>query len=263
LGLYKTLLTSFISTLCMAGAAHAQDKVKVVAASESWAQLLYLDQKNVPRGVIADFVHRMNEVQDKFQFEFIIYPRLRVDLVFIDKQADVYPFRTVAWTRPELNLLPTRTILSSGDVYFAKKANPFGGHKVFDDLKTKSIAGVRGYHYGIFNNNPDEDYVKKNFNAYLVGSNEAVVTYVLAGRADVGIVPEVIMAKYLEDPKMRERLIVADEFDSRVELSNLVRRDGPISVAEMNAIVDLLVKSGDVDRLKAKLSIPHRQPAKK
>lgn len=244
-----------------ASAAHAQ--VKVVVATDSWAQLMYLDNQNVPKGVIADFVNRMNEVQDKFRFELVIYPRLRLDRVFMDKEADVYPLRTTLWTNPALDLLPTKTILSSGDIYFAKRSNRFGGRKVFDNLKSKSIAGVRGYHYQLFNNNADEAYVKKNFNAYLVGSNEAVVKFVLADHADVGIVPEVIMAKYLEDPKMREQLIVGDKFDSRVDFSNLVRKDGPISVEEMNAIVDLLIKSGDVNKLKTKLSIQQYQPAKK
>ena len=255
--LYSTLLLS----LCLATGL-AQAKTKVVVATESWAQLMYLDSKNVPKGVLADFVQRMNDVQDKFAFELAIYPRLRLDQVFMDKQADVYPLRTVAWTRPELNLLPTKTIFSSGDVYFAHSSNRYGARKVFADLKTRRIAGVRGYHYQLFDNNADEAYLRRHFSAYLVASNEAVVDFVLADRADIGIVPEVIMANYLADPKMRARLLVGD-FDSRVELSNLVRKDGPISVDEMDAIVDLLVKSGDVARLKAKLSIHKYRDAKK
>lgn len=257
LNLNKTLLKAFLLLLCMAApAAQAQTKVRV--ATESWAPLMYLDDKNVPSGAMADFVNRMNAVQDKFRFELAIYPRLRLDRVFIDKEADMYPLRTVAWTRPELELLPTRTILTSGDVYVAHSKNRFGGHKVFTDIKRKRIAGVRGYHYQIFDNNPDEAYVKRNFNAYLVGTNEAVVKFVLADRADVGIIPEVIVAAYLRNPKMRGKLIVADQYDSRFELSNLVRKDGPISVDDMNAVVELLVKSGDVDRLKAKLSVARK-----
>jgi ABC-type amino acid transport substrate-binding protein len=243
-----------------AGAVHAQ--TKVIVATESWAQLMYLDDQKAPAGLLADFVNRMNEVQDKFKFELAIYPRLRLDQVFMDKQADVYPLRTVAWTRPELNLLPTKTIFSSGDVYFARRANHFGGHQVFDRIKARRIVGVRGYHYQLFNNNADEAYIRKNFSAYLVGTNEAAVNFVLADRADIGIIPEVIMAKYLEDPAMRDKLIVGD-YDSHVELSNLVRKDGPISVDDMNAIVDLLVKSGDVLKLKAKLSIQQYRVAKR
>lgn len=196
----------------------------------------------------------MNAVQDRFYFELMIYPRLRLDQIFIDKEADVYPLRTVSWTDPKLGLLPTKTILSSGDIYFARKANRYGGRKVFDDLRARSIAGVKGYHYKIFNNNSDETYIKRHFDAALLSSNELVVKFVLAGRADVGIAPELIMAKYLENPETRDQLIIGD-FDSRVELSNLVRKDGPISVAEMNAVVDLLIKSGDVQALKATLSI--------
>lgn len=259
---HKTLRNAVILLLCVAaGAAHARTKVMV--ATETWSHVMYLDKENIPQGVMADFVRRMNDVQDKFQFELAIYPRLRLDQEFIDKQADVYPFRTVAWTRPELNLLPTRTILASGDLYFARSGNRHGGRKVFDDIKRKKIAGVRGYHYQIFNNNPDEAYIKKNFNAYLVGTNEAVVNFVLADRADIGIIPEVIMANYMADPKMRGKFIVGERYDSRVELSHLVRKDGPISVEEMNGIVDLMAKSGEVAKLKARLSIEQYRAAKK
>lgn len=259
-----TLLKSSLLALCMAlaaGAAHA--RIKVIVATDSWAQLMYLDSKKVPSGDLADFVNRMNEVQDKFRFELAIYPRVRLDRVFLDKQADVYPLRTILWTKPEQGLLATKTIFTSGDIYFARRDNRFGGHKVFDNLKEKTVAGVRGYHYQLFNNNPDEVYIKENFKVYLFGSNEGAIRFVLADRADVGIVPEVIMAKYLKDPKVRQQVIVADYYDSQVELSNLVRKDGPISVEQMNAIIDLLIASGDVKKLKAKLSIqPYGSPKK-
>ncbi len=254
------LLRSSVLLWCLASSAQAQVKVRV--ATETWGQLMYLDKRNVPSGVIAEFVQRMNEVQTKYRFELTIYPRLRLDQVFIDKQADMYPLRTVAWTRPELGLLATRTVFSSGDVYFAHSSNRFGGRRVFADLKARKVAGVRGYHYRLFDNNPDEAYVRKQHGAYLVSSNEAVVNFVLADRADIGIIPEVIMAHYLADPKMRAQLIVGD-YDSRAELSNLVRKDGPISVDDMNAIVDLLARAGDIDKLKARLSVQKYQPPKK
>src|SRR5450830_208510 len=101
------------------------------------------------------------------------------------------------------------------------------------------------------------------FNAYLLASNDAVIKFIMAGHADVGIAPEIIIAKYLADPKMRTQIIVGDEFDSHVELSNLVRKDGPITVKEMDAIIDLLIKSGDVATLKSKLIGGRESTAKK
>jgi ABC-type amino acid transport substrate-binding protein len=252
-------------SLLLAAPAQARDapRIKVVVATDSWARLMYLNDRNVPSGVLADFVGRMNEVQDKYHFELNIYPRLRVDAAFEKKQADVYPMRTVAWTKPSYGLLPTRTIFTSGDVYFARKNNRHGGHKVFQDLSSRGVAGVRGYHYQLFGNDADEASIKKNFRAHLLGSNEAVVSFVLAGRTDVGIIPEVILATYLDQPSMRAQLIVSDRFDSRVDLSNLVRKDGPISVEDMNAIIDQMTRSGDVGRLRAKLSVERYQRLKK
>lgn len=234
-----------------AAPAPAKAPIRVIVATEPWDRLVYANADNVPRGEIVDFVRRMNQVQSKFRFDMVLYPRLRLNQVFVDKQADVYPFRTVAWTEPELGLLPTRTILSSGDVYFALRSNHFGGQAVFSDVRHRLIAGVSGYHYGLFDNNPSEPYIKKRFKVTLLNSNEAVVRFVLADRADIGIVPEMILARFLDDPASRGKLIVGG-YDSRVELSNLVRRGGPISVEEMNAIIDLMTKSGDVDRIRRK-----------
>ncbi|PWF48853.1 substrate-binding periplasmic protein [Massilia glaciei] len=257
MNLCKNLLA--VSVLCLALApcagAPPPARVKVVVATDSWDRLMYLDKRKVPSGVLADFVNRMNVVQDKFRFELVIYPRLRVDRAFIAGQADVYPLRTMAWTNPALGLLPTKTIFTSGDVYFSTRNNRFGGAEVFRDLKSRNIAGVRGYHYQLFGNNPDEAHLKLHFRVDLFGSNEQVVRFVMAGRADIGIVPEVILARYLADPKMRARIIVGPEYDSLVELSHLVRRGGPISVGQMNAIVDQMAAAGDVARLKARLSI--------
>jgi ABC-type amino acid transport substrate-binding protein len=267
----KKLLTPallVLLSLVLPGAApaHAETPAvpptRVIAASDSWDQLLYLDEHQVPRGPIAEFINRMNAVQDKFRFELLVYPRLRVDAAFIAKEADVYPLRTMLWAGPALGLQPTRTILVSGDVYFARRKNRFGGRAVFNHLQQKNLVGVRGYHYRVFDNNADEAFIKKNFKADLLGSNEAVVKFVMAGHADVGILPEAILAKYLEAPAMREQLIIGDDYDSRVELSNLVRKDGPISVDDMNQIIDLLGKSGDIRKLKARLSIAAAHPLK-
>ena len=245
--------------LLLAMPASAKTPIRVIVATEPWDTLVYADAKNVPRGEIVDFVRRMNQVQSKFRFDLVLYPRLRLNKVFIDKQADVYPFRTVAWTEKELGLLQTRTIINSGDVYFARRANHYGGQAVFKNLKERLIAGVSGYHYVLFDNNPSEAYIKKNFKATLLNSNEAVVQFVLADRADVGIVPEMILARYLAEPATRGKLIVGG-YDSRVQLSNLVRKDGPISVADMNAIIKLLEKSGDIGRLRRKYSTQLQQP---
>jgi ABC-type amino acid transport substrate-binding protein len=248
------LLLAFPALAAPVAPAPAKAPIRVIVATEPWDRLVYADADNVPRGDIVDFVRRMNQVQVKFHFDVVLYPRLRLNQVFIDKQADVYPFRTIAWTEPQLGLLQTRTIIASGDVYFARRANHFGGQEVFKDVRHRLIAGVSGYHYVLFNNDPTEAYIKKRFNATLLNSNEAVVKFVLADRADIGIVPEMILARLLDDPATRGKLIVGG-FDSRVQLSNLVRKDGPISVQEMNAIIALLEKSGDIDRLRRKYSL--------
>ncbi len=257
-------LTGMVKTGALAGLlmlalapVQARDKAprKVLMATDSWAHLMYLDEHKRPAGALADFVRRMNAVQDKFHFELSIYPRLRLDDLFIARKADVYPARTLAWVSPKLELLATQTLFDSGDVYFARKTNHFGGAKVFDALHTRMIAGVRGYHYKLFQNNADEDYINARYKAYLLSSNEAVVQYVLADRADIGIVPEAILVKYMKDPATRDQLIVGG-FDSHVQLSNLVRKGGPISVAEMNEVIALLVKSGDVEKLREQLTLP-------
>jgi hypothetical protein len=233
-------------------AAHAQ--TRVVVAAEPWEHLLFLDAQERPSGVIADFILRMNAVQDRFHFELTVLPRLRVDKVFMAGQADVYPLRAVAWTEPALRLRPTKTLVVARDVYFARRDNPHGA-EICNGLASRHLAAVRGYHYRVFNNNPDPNYIKRRFKAELLPSNDSVVQFVRLGRAEVGIVPEAILATYFADAAIRDQLLVCAQPDSQVGLSNLVREGGPISVEQMNGIVEAMEKAGDLERLHAAMTI--------
>lgn len=232
------------------GSAQESAPIAVRVVSESWDHLIELNAQGRAQGPIADFVNRMNAVQSRFDFQWQVVPRLRVNRMFIQGEADLYPLRTLDWVEPELRLQASRALLEASDVYIARRDNRYGGARIFDELPARLIAGVRGYHYRLFDNNPDEQWITQRFRAQLLPSNGAVIRFVEMGRAEVGIVPEAIMAKVLQDPKMREALIVAERYDSRVQLSHLVRKDGPITVAELNAILELLFRAGDVDRLR-------------
>src|SRR4051812_27444760 len=96
--LCKAIFAALVLQLCVSSA-QAGEKLRtpVVVATESWGQLMYLDGNGAPKGVLADFINRMNVVQEKFQFQLSIYPRLRLDKLFADKEADVYPLRTTLW----------------------------------------------------------------------------------------------------------------------------------------------------------------------
>jgi len=236
-------------------AAPQRQRVRVVVAAEPWERLLYVGAGDRPEGIIADFVGRMNAVQDKFRFELSVLPRLRLNQHFIDRKADVYRLRTVAWTEPSLRLRATRTLVVAHDMYFAFKDNKWGGEAICDHIREASIAAVRGYHYRLFDNNPDPAHIAARFKVALLPSNESVMHFIGLGRADLGIAPEAILAAYLNDQALKEQFLVCKRPDSEVRLSNLVREEGPISAEQMNAVIDLLEKSGDVARLRAAMTI--------
>ncbi|AUH52146.1 hypothetical protein CXB49_15645 [Chromobacterium sp. ATCC 53434] len=228
----------------------AFSQTEVVVAAEVWAPMIYFGKDGKPAGSVVEFIDQMNKVQDHYKFKFTIIPKLRLNQVFLEKRADVYPFRTTVWTKKELNLLPTKTIVSTGDVYIARKDNKYGGKAVFSDIPSKKIAGVLGYHYGIFNQNPDEKYIKRNFHAELLPSDEEVMKFILIGRAEVGIMSEILVGAFMQDQAIRNQLIVSNTADARVDLSNLVRADGPISVADMNAIISKMDSMGKIEKYK-------------
>jgi hypothetical protein len=230
-----------------------QQRVRVV--SEPWAWLIDKVGNGPVYGPIADFIGRMNTEQRDFAFELQLVPRLRVNLMFEAGEADVYPLRTLDWIEPGLKLLATRTLLETGDLYIARADNRHGGAAIFKDVRPLHIAGVRGYHYRVFDNQPSAAYIRARFNATLLLSNEAVIKFVMLGRADVGIVPEAIMVHALRNPELRRQLILSPQYDSRVALSHLVREGGPISVEAMDAIVLQLERNGDVARLREQLTL--------
>ena len=256
--------SNFRRRLCLAGglswlapcASAAGRRIPVRVISEPWETLIEADAAQRPIGAIAEFVLRMNAVQSRFDFRLQIVPRLRVNRMFIEGEADLYPLRTLDWVEPELKLLASRPLVQTGDVYIARRDNAVGGARIFEQLATRSLVGVRGYHYGLFGNNSDERFIRKHYRAELLPTNAAVVRFVELGRAEVGIVPEAMVAKILQDPQRRANLIVADRYDSRVELSHLVRQGGPIGVEMLNELLEPLFQAGDVAHLQRQMQIP-------
>lgn len=240
----------------------AQAPTRVRAVSETWDRVLYADAQGRPAGPVARFVERMNTAQSRFHFELELVPRLRLEEMLRRKEADLYPLRTLDWVDASLGLLATDTVVTTGDVYIARRAHPLGT-QVFRELAQRTLAGVRGYHYKVFGDNPDPDWIKVHFKATLLPSNEAVIKFVLLGRADVGLVPEAIVLQYLSDPVYARQLRVADQYDSQVKLSNLLRPEGPISVEEMNAIVRQLRQSGEVARLSRTFNLNRQELARR
>ena len=157
------LLVVCVGTAMASASAAPAARTPVIVVADPWEPLMQLDGQGMPAGPIVDFLRRMNVVQSRFDFQISVLPRRRVDQQFMDGQADVFPLRTTAWTAPALNLLATRTIAVSRDVYFARKDNGVGGAAIFNDLPRRIIVGVAGYHYGIFDNNADATAIRARF----------------------------------------------------------------------------------------------------
>ncbi len=207
-------------------------------------------------GVVFDIIEELNNFQDKYEFQFVPTASRRRTEHFEKKIFDIIMFEDIAWGWSDRNdVVASKVFLEGGEVYIAK-ADPSRNQSYFDDLSNKSIAGILGYHYGFAGFSGDDKYLKENFDIQLSTSHEGNIRKVLAGRSDVSVVTLSYLNKYLkENPDKRNQLLISDKFDQRFHHTILFRKNGKISVDEMNALITGMENSGAFARIWAKYGI--------
>jgi ABC-type amino acid transport substrate-binding protein len=143
----------------------------------------------------------------------------------------------------------SNVFLQGGEVYIAP-AKAGRGQEWFDDLKSKRMVGILGYHYGFANNVADPDTLTKAWNIKLVNNHRSSIEMVMADRMDVAVVTDAYLWAYLaRNPGARERLLISDRYDQHYHHRTLVRRGGPIDVDTLNRLLAGMERDGTLQRL--------------
>lgn len=231
----------------------------VLVASDDWPPLLTegAHARDAPIGFIADFFKAANAIQNSIVFDVVVMPFKRIQREVAHGNVDVVAMKNIAWMG-DLALTSSEPVIHSGDVYIAL-AESGRTQTFFQEKSERQWVGVNGYHYGFANFNSDAEYLRKKFNIQLVTNNFSVIRMILKGRAEVGVVPETVLTHFMETKGIKQdAFLIGKAYDSEYTLSHLVRKNGPISVDQMNDIIRQLRVSGELNALVDKITLKPR-----
>ncbi len=205
--------------------------------------------KNKSVGITLDIIKEMNALQSKHKFEFVMTsPKRRYSDLGAGK-FDLIMFEDINWGWKDKSVAASKVFLTGGEVYIAK-ADPSRSQSFFDDLKSKTLTVMLGFHYGFAGFNADEKYLKKNFKIQFNSNHVSNIDKVLADRADVSVVTLSFLKKvFKQDPQKKSKLLVSKKFDQKYNHTILVKNDSKISVGDVNALLDKMKKAGALGRV--------------
>ncbi|MCK9225727.1 MAG: transporter substrate-binding domain-containing protein [Candidatus Muirbacterium halophilum] len=196
-------------------------------------------------GLTCDIIDGMNNIQKKYQFEFVLTSsKNRYKDMFLGKY-DIIFFENILWEWSDYAVQASKVFLKGGEVYITNAED--GKNQIyFNNLDGKLLLGVSGYHYQFADFITDENYLKSNYNARMTKSHSDNILSVVNKKADIAIVTKSFILKYLHDnPEISLRILVSEKFDQEYNHTIIVKDNSSISVEEIDKILDDL-KSSDI-----------------
>lgn len=203
----------------------------------------------VSGGVAPQFLQLLNDKQDQFEFRFLEIPARRRYSLMQARRIDMILFEMQAWGwEDKADLVAVTPPLLSGAEVFVTRAEEYQQDpKIFERLQSKKLALTLGYHYGFAGFNASPDFLKKTYDVVLSDFQRHTLRHVIAGSADLAVVNEAFLERaFRETPDLRYRLKVSPKPDQEYRLPVMVRKNGPINVADVIALFDQLQKTGEL-----------------
>ncbi len=197
-------------------------------------------------GLTTEFLTFLNSQQSEYRFEFFKAPPNRRYWAIETQKADMILFEMPEWGWNEYAQLfeESRVLLRGGEVYIAH-VKEGRGQSYFNDIKAKHLVGVFGYHYGFAEFNKDQKWLEKNFSIFLTDDPENVITMVLKNRADVGVVTQSYLTRYLDkNPETANDLLISEKKDQEYRLRAMVGKHAPITVQQFEGMLEKLNDAG-------------------
>lgn len=199
-------------------------------------------------GKTFDLIDVLNRIQKKYKFELVVTSpgRRYMDL---GTKFDLMFYEDLNWgwegkdiENAELSLKDEEVFISLTDYYentdFVK------------DIKTKKILLIRGFHYAFADFNTKEDYLNKNFKVVFTTSPQNTLDFLLNGRAQIAIITKSFLIEYLnKNPSKKSKILVNEKPDQLYNLTIIRSKKAPISIDELNNLVNLLKNSGKYKNL--------------
>ena len=206
-------------------------------------------------GMTLDLVAALNKSQQKYHFNTQLIPSKRRYQFYNDGHYDVIFYENKSWGWQDIKVDVSEVYQKGGEVYIALKKQG-RDQKYFSDFNNKNMIGILGFHYGFANFNSDEDHLANEYNMMLTSYNDRNIKLLLKGRGDIAVVTKAFLHNFLLlHPSVRPRLLISDNLDQFYNFTVLLRPGILPSIDEMNAMLNNLKKTGEMNKLLEKYGI--------
>ncbi|MFT5781036.1 MAG: ABC-type amino acid transport substrate-binding protein [Pseudomonas sp.] len=202
-----------------------------------------------PQGLLPDLLAMLNRQQSDYHFELVPTSVTRRYRDFKSTRFDLMLFEPQAWGWQGTPMDVLDLHVDDAEIYVAK-AEPGRGQEYFEQIKGKRLALYTGYHYGFASFNTDSAYLAREYNAMLNYSHESNLLMVRRGRADMTVVTRSYLHRFQQMyPEMRAQLLASTKVDQVYHHDALLRQQGPVSLAELDRLLQQLRSDGQLAQL--------------
>ncbi len=210
------------------------------------------------RGATIDLIDAINAAQDEIRLELYVTSPKRRYLDFERQQYDLIMFESLIWGWGNYPMEASRVFMGGGEVYVALN-KPGRDQNFFENVGGHSLVGILGFHYGFSNYISDDEYLNTKYRIFLSSDHERNLQLVLLDRpsiAEVAIVTRSYLNLFMRDnPESQEKFLVSEKCDQEYRHTILARKQGIVSVDDLNRWLDLLEKSGKLAEIRDKYGL--------
>ncbi len=210
-----------------------------------------------PRGLSLGIIKLLNKQQSKYKFHFVLTSPKRRYVDFKRKRFDIILFEHISWGWRKHPIITSLPLLDDGELYITKmhshKTNSY-----FNDIRSKRITAMLGYHYGFANNNSSPKYLNEHFSINLVNHFDTMINQVINNKTDIGVITQSYLKyQFLKTPELKKNILISKQFDQRYTHQILLRKNSRISKTELNQLFQQLEDNGKLEALFQQYGLSH------
>lgn len=246
-------MVPFAIAVCFAFSVHAREEVLVSVTH--FPPFYNVTQDNTVSGLGIDLLDTFNKIQDEYLFKPVIASAMRRHKMFDEGRYDLSFFDHMEWGWQGKDVDTTEVYLEGGEVFITAN-EPDRDQSFFKDIERKSIAAMLGYHYRFADYVSDPQSLKRRFDIVLTDTQDQIIKLVLNKRVDIGIITETYLKKYFQtNLTSRSKILQSQTYDHPYKFRTILRKNGPVSVQEIEQLINTVRTSNAHKWIKEKYGI--------
>ena len=205
-----------------------------------------------PTGLLGDLLSKLEADGSEVDFHAFHTSPKRRHLDFDAGLCDVIFFESAHWGWSERDVTMSQPILADEELYVALK-KPGRDQSFFDNLASRRIVAMAGYHYGFADFETDSSELRRRFQIEFSDSHNRNLQLIKADRptvAEVAIISRSYLQQHLSrHPEDHDKFLISEKPDQRYLLRIIAREGSPLKADGVIHLLAPLVKNGDYQQM--------------